>query len=105
MRPRVASAHRRLAATRPVACSTDWSVSRRGGDVDLRDTAEQAAYREQVRAWLDEHGAEAPPASGRNDDTAYIDARRRWQGRLAEAGPAGGAGARGDGGGGGGGGG
>jgi alkylation response protein AidB-like acyl-CoA dehydrogenase len=57
--------------------------------VDLRDTAEQAAYREQVRAWLDEHGADAPPASGSNEDTAYIDARRRWQGRLAEGGLAG----------------
>jgi alkylation response protein AidB-like acyl-CoA dehydrogenase len=57
--------------------------------VDLRDTAEQAAYREQVRAWLDEHGADAPPASGSNEDTAYVDARRRWQGRLAEGGLAG----------------
>jgi alkylation response protein AidB-like acyl-CoA dehydrogenase len=57
--------------------------------VDLRDTPEQAAYREQVRAWLDAHGADAPPASGSNEDTAYIDARRRWQGRLAEGGLAG----------------
>jgi alkylation response protein AidB-like acyl-CoA dehydrogenase len=57
--------------------------------VDLRDTPEQAAYREQVRAWLDEHRAEAPSASGSNEDTAYIDARRRWQGRLAEGGLAG----------------
>src|ERR671920_1891571 len=57
--------------------------------VDLSDTPEQAAYRETVRAWLDEHRADAPPASGSNEDTAYIDARRRWQGRLAEGGLAG----------------
>ena len=57
--------------------------------MDLRDTPEQARYREQVRAWLREHRAEAPPASGSNEDAAYIDARRRWQGRLAEAGLAG----------------
>ena len=57
--------------------------------MDLRDTPEQAEYRATVRAWLQEHRAEAPPASGSNEDTAYIDARRRWQGRLAEAGLAG----------------
>ena len=57
--------------------------------MDLSDTPEQARYREQVRAWLREHRAEAPTASGSNEDTAYIDARRRWQGRLAEAGLAG----------------
>jgi alkylation response protein AidB-like acyl-CoA dehydrogenase len=57
--------------------------------VDLRDTPEQAAYREQVRAWLDEHAAEAPAASGSNEDAGYIAARRRWQGRLAEGGLAG----------------
>jgi alkylation response protein AidB-like acyl-CoA dehydrogenase len=57
--------------------------------VDLRDTPEQAAYREQVRAWLDEHRADAPPASGSTEDAGYVDARRRWQGRLAEGGLAG----------------
>jgi len=57
--------------------------------VDLRDTAEQAAFREQVRAWLDEHRADAPPAGGSSEDADYIAARRRWQGRLAEGGLAG----------------
>ena len=57
--------------------------------MDLRDTPEQSTYREQVRAWLEEHAADAPPASGSSDDGAYIDARRRWQGRLAEGGLAG----------------
>jgi alkylation response protein AidB-like acyl-CoA dehydrogenase len=57
--------------------------------VDLNDTPEQAAFRAQVRAWLDEHGDQAPGPSGAADDTAYIDARRAWQGRLAEAGLAG----------------
>ena len=57
--------------------------------MDLNDTPEQAAFRAQVRAWLDEHGDQAPGPSGAADDTAYIDARRAWQGRLAEAGLAG----------------
>jgi alkylation response protein AidB-like acyl-CoA dehydrogenase len=57
--------------------------------VDLSDTPEQAAYRETVRAWVDAHAHEAPPASGSSEDAAYIAARRRWQGRLAEAGLAG----------------
>ena len=57
--------------------------------MDLNDTPEQAAFRAQVRAWLEEHRAQAPEASGAADDTAYIDARRAWQGRLAEAGLAG----------------
>src|SRR3954447_7467952 len=69
----------------------DWSVRDRGGmgRVDLSDTPEQAAYRERVRAWVEAHAGEAPPASGSSEDGAYIDARRRWQGRLAEAGLAG----------------
>ena len=50
--------------------------------MDLNDTPELAEYRAQVRAWLDEHKAEAPP----RDDVA---ARRAWQRRLAEAGLAG----------------
>jgi alkylation response protein AidB-like acyl-CoA dehydrogenase len=58
-------------------------------DVDLSDTPEQARYRETVRAWLAEHRAEAPPASGSNEDGEYIAARRRWQGKLAEGGLAG----------------
>ncbi len=57
--------------------------------MDLGDTAEQARYRETVRAWLQEHGAEAPPPSGPPDDESYVRARRRWQGRLAEGGLAG----------------
>ena len=57
--------------------------------MDLGDTPEQARYRETVRAWLDEHRAEAPPASGPPDDDGYVLARRRWQGRLAEGGLAG----------------
>src|SRR3954447_12285245 len=58
-------------------------------DVDLSDTPEQARYRETVRAWLAEHRATAPPASGSNEDAEYIAARRRWQGALAEGGLAG----------------
>jgi alkylation response protein AidB-like acyl-CoA dehydrogenase len=54
--------------------------------VDLNDTPEQAAYRAEARAWLEQHKAQAPPRSGSYEDTAYIDSRRAWQRQLAEAG-------------------
>jgi alkylation response protein AidB-like acyl-CoA dehydrogenase len=57
--------------------------------VDLNDTPEQAEYRANVRAWLEQHKAQAPPRSGSSEDEAYINARRAWQRRLAEAGLAG----------------
>jgi alkylation response protein AidB-like acyl-CoA dehydrogenase len=57
--------------------------------VDLNDTPEQAEFRAQVRAWLDEHKDEAPASSGDAEDTAYIDTRRVWQRKLAEGGLAG----------------
>jgi len=57
--------------------------------VDLNDTPEQSEYRKRVRGWLEEHKGEAPPRSGSFEDDAYIDARRGWQRRLAEAGFAG----------------
>jgi len=57
--------------------------------VDLNDTPEQAAFRAQVRSWLDENKAGAPPASGDSGDSAFIDSRRAWQDKLAEAGYAG----------------
>lgn len=60
--------------------------------MDLNDTPEQARYRARVRAWIDEHRAEAPPA-GRTrsgvEDGAYVGKRRRWQRALAEGGLAG----------------
>ena len=57
--------------------------------MDLNDTPEQAEYREKTKAWLKEHKDEAPPRQGPSDDTSYIDARRAWQRKLAEAGLAG----------------
>jgi alkylation response protein AidB-like acyl-CoA dehydrogenase len=57
--------------------------------VDLNDTPEQAAYREKVREWLQANKESAPPGSGSYEDPGYIDARRTWQRRLAEAGLAG----------------
>jgi len=57
--------------------------------VDLNDTPEQARYRARVRAWLEQHRDEAPPRAGSAEDSAYIDARRAWQRRLAEGGLAG----------------
>jgi alkylation response protein AidB-like acyl-CoA dehydrogenase len=57
--------------------------------VDLNDTPEQAAYREQTRAWLEAHKGEAPPRAGSSEDSDYINARRAWQRKLAEAGLAG----------------
>jgi len=47
--------------------------------MDLNDTPELAEYRTKVRAWLDEHKAEAP-------DRDDVPARREWQRKLAEAG-------------------
>jgi alkylation response protein AidB-like acyl-CoA dehydrogenase len=60
--------------------------------VDLDDTQDQAAYRAQVRAWLDEHSSEAPVLEGDGaitDESEIIAARRAWQGKLAEGGLAG----------------
>jgi alkylation response protein AidB-like acyl-CoA dehydrogenase len=57
--------------------------------MDLNDTPEQATYRSEVRSWLEANKAEAPPRSGSYEDTAYVDARRAWQERLAENGLAG----------------
>jgi alkylation response protein AidB-like acyl-CoA dehydrogenase len=54
--------------------------------VDLNDTPEQAAYRAQVRAWLDENKAHAPATRGRGDEEGAVEAHRAWQRRLAEAG-------------------
>jgi alkylation response protein AidB-like acyl-CoA dehydrogenase len=60
--------------------------------VDLNDTPEQAQYREQIRAWLEEHRSEAPVLQGEgalSDPDEILAARRAWQGRLAEGGLAG----------------
>jgi alkylation response protein AidB-like acyl-CoA dehydrogenase len=60
--------------------------------VDLDDTPEQAAYRAQVRSWLEEHASEAPILQGPDairDEDEIIAARRVWQGKLAEGGLAG----------------
>jgi alkylation response protein AidB-like acyl-CoA dehydrogenase len=60
--------------------------------VDLNDTPEQAAYRAQVRSWLEEHKAQAPEVRSTRagaEDESYLRARRAWQGRLAAGGLAG----------------
>jgi alkylation response protein AidB-like acyl-CoA dehydrogenase len=60
--------------------------------VDLDDTPEQAAYRAQVRSWLEVHKSEAPVLQGPDairDEDEIIAARRVWQGKLAEGGLAG----------------
>ncbi len=59
--------------------------------MDLNDTPEQAAYREQVRAWLEEHKAEAPVLEGPDAlaEDEVVPARRAWQRKLAEGGLAG----------------
>jgi alkylation response protein AidB-like acyl-CoA dehydrogenase len=54
--------------------------------MDLNDTPEQAKYRAEARAWLEEHKSEAPPRSGSTDDAQWLAARRTWQRKLAEAG-------------------
>ncbi|HEY1832790.1 MAG TPA: acyl-CoA dehydrogenase family protein [Solirubrobacteraceae bacterium] len=60
--------------------------------MDLDDTPDQAAYRAQVRGWLDQHKSEAPVLQGPDalqDEQEIIAARRVWQGKLAEGGLAG----------------
>ena len=60
--------------------------------MDLNDTPEQADYRAQVRAWLEEHRGEAPVLRGEGalkDEDEIVAARREWQRKLAEAGLAG----------------
>jgi alkylation response protein AidB-like acyl-CoA dehydrogenase len=60
--------------------------------VDLDDTPEQAAYRAEVRGWLEQHKSEAPVLDGPGalkDESEIVAARRAWQGKLAEAGLAG----------------
>ncbi|MGH2857547.1 MAG: acyl-CoA dehydrogenase family protein, partial [Solirubrobacteraceae bacterium] len=54
--------------------------------MDLNDTPEQAQYRAQARAWLQDNRADAPSRQGSYEDGGYVDARRAWQRRLAEAG-------------------
>jgi alkylation response protein AidB-like acyl-CoA dehydrogenase len=60
--------------------------------VDLDDTPDQAAYRAQVRAWLEQNKAAAPVLTGEGalqDEDEIVAARRAWQGKLAENGLAG----------------
>jgi alkylation response protein AidB-like acyl-CoA dehydrogenase len=60
--------------------------------VDLDDTPEQAAYRAQARAWLEQNKDQAPVLTGPDalqDEDEIVAARRAWQGKLAEAGLAG----------------
>jgi alkylation response protein AidB-like acyl-CoA dehydrogenase len=58
--------------------------------VDLNDTPQQAEFRTKVRGWLEEHKSEAPPLRAPDgDEDAYLNARRAWQGQLAEGGLAG----------------
>ena len=57
--------------------------------MDLNDTPEQAEYRAKVRAWFDEHKAEAPVLRGEGairDEHEAAEAHRAWQRTLAEAG-------------------
>ena len=60
--------------------------------MDLDDTPEQATYRAKVRSWLAAHKSEAPILQGPGalqDEHEIVEARRAWQGKLAEAGLAG----------------
>lgn len=60
--------------------------------MDLDDTPDLAAFRAQVREWLEVHASEAPPPEARDaarqgmDPDAWVAGRRRWQRRLAGAG-------------------
>jgi alkylation response protein AidB-like acyl-CoA dehydrogenase len=54
--------------------------------VDLNDTPEQAAYRTEVRAWLEQNKSAAPSTRGRGDEEGAVAAHRAWQRKLAEGG-------------------
>ncbi len=57
--------------------------------MDLNDTPELATYREKVRAWLDEHKAQAPSQRAEDDgadEHDHVARRRAWQRELAEGG-------------------
>ena len=54
--------------------------------MDLNDTPEQAAYRQEVRAWLEQNVSHAPATRGRGDEEGAVEAHRAWQRRLAEGG-------------------
>jgi alkylation response protein AidB-like acyl-CoA dehydrogenase len=56
--------------------------------MDVRDTAEEAAFREEVRTWLSEHlaGEFAEIGRGRVSDEEGWDLRLRWERELGAAG-------------------
>jgi alkylation response protein AidB-like acyl-CoA dehydrogenase len=56
--------------------------------MDLNDTPDLAEYRAKVRAWLDEHKAQAPDNSGgqQHETPEIIAARRAWQAELTKGG-------------------
>jgi alkylation response protein AidB-like acyl-CoA dehydrogenase len=57
--------------------------------VDLNDTPELAEYRAKVRAWLEQHKAEAPTMRAEDaavDEHEHVARRREWQRKLAEGG-------------------
>lgn len=61
--------------------------------MDFDDSPEEAAFRAEVRAWLDanaklrsEHDVALSPMAGYRDDPASIAEAKRWQATLADAG-------------------
>jgi alkylation response protein AidB-like acyl-CoA dehydrogenase len=54
--------------------------------MDLNDTPALAEYRQRVRAWLDEHAAEAPSIEDLGFHTEQVEEMRVWQRKLADAG-------------------
>ncbi|HEY0638416.1 MAG TPA: acyl-CoA dehydrogenase [Pseudonocardiaceae bacterium] len=50
--------------------------------MDFRDTAAEAAFRAELRAWLRDNWGDRPPAAGRPDPAEH----REWSTRLHEAG-------------------
>lgn len=56
---------------------------------DLNDTPEQVSYRQEVRGWLEQNKAQAPLRAASYEGAAYVDTRRAWQRKPAEAGLAG----------------
>jgi alkylation response protein AidB-like acyl-CoA dehydrogenase len=54
--------------------------------MDFNDTAEEAAYRRQVRTWLEANAPKGAAVSADDEDEAGMAASRAWQRKKAEAG-------------------
>ena len=88
-------ARRRVTGARPIiprTSSIDWPVSQRRRGWISTTLQSRPQYRAQIRAWLDEHQAQAPVLLGDGaltDPDEILDARRAWQAQARRGRPRG----------------